>query len=227
MISEIHNFQDFTEALKKAGMTIGGENGESVFTLCDYFGSGVAWHTEDMDTDPWEWRIRVLKECNDIAYGKFFFKKSGYITKEWFPYFYAVRRKRLMLDEEYAAGTVSRAAAVIYGLIEEYKELPLHLIKQYGNFGREDKAAFDKAVTELQMKFYITMCGRAARVSEKGTAFGWSSTVFCRSEDFFGLEVIETADSLDREAAYKKIEEQVYRLNPEAKPARVRKFILG
>lgn len=227
MVKEICNFQDFTEALRQAGMSIGGENGENVFTLCDYFGSGVAWHTEDMDTDPWEWRMRVLGECSDIAYGKFFFKKSGYITKEWFPYFYAVRRKGLMLDEEYAEGSVSRTAVRIYKLIEEYKELPLHLMKQYGGFTKEDKTGFDRAITELQMKFYITMCGRAAKVSGKGTQFGWSSTVFCRTEDFFGPEVIKFADSLDREEAYRQIEEKIYELNPGAKPSRVRKFILG
>ena len=67
---EICNFQDFTAALRDAGMTMGGENGEGVFTLCDRFGSNVAWHTGEPETDPWEWRIRVLNECSDIAYGK-------------------------------------------------------------------------------------------------------------------------------------------------------------
>ncbi len=65
---------------------------EGVFTLSDAFGESIAWHTEDPETDPWEWRIRVLDEYTDIAYGKLFFRKSGYITKEWYPYFLAVRR---------------------------------------------------------------------------------------------------------------------------------------
>ena len=31
----------------------------------------------DPETDPWEWRIRVLDERDDIAYAKLFYKKSG------------------------------------------------------------------------------------------------------------------------------------------------------
>ncbi len=224
---EICNFQDFLTALRDAGMTIGGTNGEDVFTLCDSFGSSIAWHTEDCDTDPWEWRIRVLNECDDIAYGKYFFKKSGYITKEWFPYFYAARRGHETLEEEYVEGNISRSARVIYELIEEHRELPVHLMKQYGGFTKDDKTAFDKAVTELQMKFYITMCGRAAKLSGSGKEYGWSSTVFCTTEDFFGPAVIEQAEKLDRAEAYRKIEEKIYRLNPAAKAEKVRKFILG
>ena len=37
--------------------------------------------------------MRVLEEREDIAYSKVFFRTSGYITREWYPYFYAVRRK--------------------------------------------------------------------------------------------------------------------------------------
>lgn len=89
---EINHFNDFIQELRSVGFTIGGENGEGVFTLSDAFGESIAWHTEDPETDPWEWRIRVLDEYTDIAYGKLFFRKSGYITKEWYPYFLAVRR---------------------------------------------------------------------------------------------------------------------------------------
>lgn len=133
---KINNFDDFVNDLYKAGMSLGGENGEGIFTLCDLFGDNIHWHTEDMETDPWEWRMRVLNERTDIAYGKFFFKKSGYITKEWYPYFYAVRRKNSELQEEYEDGNISHYAKRIYELMCEYKELPLHLIKQYGGFAK-------------------------------------------------------------------------------------------
>ena len=85
---EINHFNDFIQELRSVGFTIGGENGEGVFTLSDAFGESIAWHTEDPETDPWEWRIRVLDEYTDIAYGKLFFRKSGYITKEWYPIFW-------------------------------------------------------------------------------------------------------------------------------------------
>ncbi len=180
-----------------------------------------------METDPWEWRMRVLDERRDIAYGKLFFKKSGYISEEWYPYFYAVRCNKEQLAEEYEDGNISHFAKRIYGLLEEYKELPLHLIKQYGGIGKEDKSKFDSAITELQMKMYITMCGRARKTSKKGEEYGWSSTVFCLVEDFFDNNVIRQAEKLSYEEAYAKIEEQIYKLNPEANPKKVKKFIAG
>ncbi|SHO53279.1 AlkZ-related protein [Anaerocolumna xylanovorans] len=227
MLATIYNFQDFKENLYKAGMSTGGVNNEGVFSLCDYYGDTIQWHTEDADTDPWEWRMRVLNEETDIAYGKFFFKKSGYITREWYPYFYAVRRGDRELEEEYENGNISLFARKIYRLLTEYKELPLHLIKQYGGFSAEDKARFDAAMTELQMKFYITMCGRARKTSKAGEEYGWSSTVFCLTEDFFGKEIIKEALKIKPDDAYEKIYQWINRLNAGANPKKVSKFIKG
>lgn len=223
----ICNFSDFVENLTEAGMSMGGENNEGVFGLSDFFAENIMWHTEEPETDPWEWRMRVLHEREDIAYGKFFFKKSGYITKEWYPYFYAVRRGKKELAEEYEEGNISRYAKRIYELLCEHKELPLHLIKQYGGFGKEEKSKFDAAVTELQMKFYITMCGRARKKSKAGEEYGWSSTVFCLTEDFFGEEVLRRAEALSEGEAFEKIKQWIYLLNPQAKESKVKKFIGG
>ncbi len=226
-MKRIQNFEDFLEDLYCAGMSIGGENSEGIFTLCDYFGESIQWHTDEKETDPWEWRMRVLNEKNDIAYGKFFFKKSGYIAKEWYPYFYAVRRGNRELTEEYEEGKIGQHARIIYELLCEYKELPLHLIKKYGGFSKEDKTKFDNAITELQMKFYIAMCGRARKKSKSGEEYGWSSTVFCLADDFFDEDIIRSADKISFDEAYGKIEERVYELNPQADSRKVRKFILG
>lgn len=226
-MKEIHHYKDFVQDLQEAGFSVGGENGEGIFTLCDLFGEEIHWHTEAADTDPWEWRMRVLHERDDIAYGKYFFKKSGYITREWYPYFYAVRRGNAELFNEYENGTISHYGKRIYNLIEEYKELPLHLLKQYGGFGKEDKSKFDLALTELQMKFYITMCGRARKRSKAGEEFGWSSTVFCLADEFFEKEVTEAGRKISYEEAFGKIEDQIYRMNPDANTRKVRKFITG
>jgi hypothetical protein len=77
------------------------------------------------------------------------------------------------------------------------------------------------------MKMYLTMCGRQQKISQKGEEYGWSSTVFCTVESYFGNDVFEKADKIgDREAA-EKITEQIYRLNPEANPKKIMKFIKG
>lgn len=38
-----------------------------------------SWWTGDSETDPWEWR-QIASRHPDIAYGKFFDKKAGFIS---------------------------------------------------------------------------------------------------------------------------------------------------
>ena len=49
------------------------------------------WWTGDAAIDPWEWR-KIIAAGDDIAYGKFFDNKAGFISKEWFPAFANYRR---------------------------------------------------------------------------------------------------------------------------------------
>lgn len=90
-----------------------------------------------------------------IAYAKVFFKKSGYITKEWYPYFLAARRGNQLFEEEYAYGTISNAAKRIYEAIEEYGTLPVHGIKVIAGFSKEDKSLFDRAMIKYVDSTFI------------------------------------------------------------------------
>lgn len=194
----IQSYSDFISALLDSGFSMGGGNSEGIFAAIPWnwqeeppYDTPVRWHTGNPETDPWEWRMRVLDERNDIAYAKLFFKKSGYITKAWYPYFLAVRRGGRTLEEEYEDGVISQYAKRIYELVVENEVLPLHAIKQLGGFAKENASKFDRALTELQMKLYLTMCGRQQKLSRKGEEYGWSSTVFCTVEKYFGDAVMK------------------------------------
>jgi hypothetical protein len=157
-----------------------------------------------------------------------FFKKSGYITKAWYPYFLAVRRKGMNFDEQYARGAISNYAKRIYDVVVEGGgALPLHEIKRLGGFSKEEKSRFDAAVIELQMKLYITICGARQKVSITGGGYGWRSTVFCTVEKFWDKGVFEKAGKISVKEATEKITEQIYKLNPGAEARSVKKFIGG
>lgn len=226
-IEMIKNYDDFVKQLMTAGMSVGGENGEGIFTLCDYFEKEVQWHTGNEDTDPWEWRMRVLDERSDIAYGKIFFKKSGYITSDWYPYFYSIRRGGRTLDEDYEEGRMNLYSKRIYDVFKEYKTLPLHQIRELCGFKKEEKSKFDRGLTELQMKLYLTMCGRERKRSLKGEEYGWSATVFCKTEDYFPPEILKKGESVKREEGYEKIRRQILLLNPNAEEKKIKKYIEG
>ena len=49
------------------------------------------WWSGDEARDPWEWR-RLIARSGRLAYGKFFDRKAGFISREWLPYFVNHRR---------------------------------------------------------------------------------------------------------------------------------------
>jgi len=225
-------YNDFCEALLKAGFSLAGGGNEGVFGLIPYNwneepppGAPIRWHTGNPDTDPWEWRMRVLDERRDIAYAKVFFRKGGYITKEWYPYFLAARRDGMSLEDAYLDGRICQFAKRIYEAVSENGSLPLQEIKRIAGFSREDKSKFDRALVELQMKLYLTMCGRQTKLSKKGGEYGWSSTVFCTAEAFWGEDVFHKAAKLHVSEAVEAIREQILRLNPSAQEKKIAAFI--
>jgi hypothetical protein len=227
----IRNYDDFCRELLKAGFSMAGGNNEGIFALVN-FGwddepddSPIRWHTDDPETDPWEWRMRVLEERDDIAYAKMLFRKGGFITKEWYPYFLAARRGGRDFEEEYFEGLISYEGKRIYEVVSEVEDISLDEIKRVAGFTKEDKSKFDRALVELQMKMYITICARRQKLSMEGTSYGWSSTVFCTTERFFGAEVFQQAGKISKDEAYEAIKEQVLMLNPEAKESKIKRFI--
>jgi len=225
-------YADFVEVLLYAGFAMGGGNSEGIFTTIPWnwneeppYDTPVVWHTGDIETDPWEWRMRVLNERNDIAYGKIFVKKSGFVTRKWAPHFLAVRRGNRTFDEMYADGIISHHAKRIYNVILEHGVLPSHAIKAIGGFGKEEKAQFERALVELQMKMYITTCGAQQKMSQKGEEYGWSSAVFTTTENFWGEDVFNEASKINESEAFAKISEQILLLNPEAEQKKILKFI--
>jgi len=218
----IQTYHDFCRELLAAGFTFAGKD-EHVFSLIsnNWNEDGpFRWHTGCPETDPWEWRMRVLDERGDIAYAKVFNKRAGFITREWYPRFLAARRGGISFAEAYESGTISHFAKRIYEVIAAHGSLPMEGIKQIAGFAREDKSKFDSALTELQMRLYITIQGQQLN-------HAWPSTVFCTTEHFWGEEVFEQAAQLSAQEATEKITQQVLKLNPAASEKKTAKFIGG
>jgi hypothetical protein len=223
----ITSFTEFVDSLREAGFSLGSRNSEGIYAISGQYAPMVVEHTGDPATDPWEWRMRVLEECDDIAYGKVFFRKSGWITRDWFPCFLAARRPRQSFADAYGSGTMSHFARRIYDCVQTQGRLPFHELKRLAGFTSDDQAGFERALTDLQMRLFLTMCGRQQKTSPQTGSYGWASTVFCTTELFWGDEVFARAARLDSQAAYDRIATQVRRLNPQADPGKIDRFIRG
>ena len=229
---EIRNFSGFCTLLLECGFSLGGENPKGIFSLLapgcldQPDGSPIRPHTGDPDTDPWEWRMRVLEERQDLAYAKVFFRTSGYIARQWYPSFFAVRRRGETLEQAYIAGRVSRTARKIYQLLQENGPTPSHEIKPLCGFSKEEGRTLEPALLELQTGMFATISGRAQKVNRQGQPYGWNSVVFATVEDFWQQRGLELP-SLDPDKAYEDIRRQVFRLNPWDQPRKVEQFIKG
>lgn len=223
-------YEDFCAELLKSGFSLGGGSDKGIYAIVPFDwtvqpeDTPVRWHTGEPDIDPWEWRMRVLEERNDIAYAKLFFRGSGYITKEWYPYFLAVRRQGRTFEEAWEAGLVSDLARRIYRAAEENGRVAMHDIKRLAGLSGETSAHIEKAMTDLQMSMFLTICGRAQKRNKYGELYGWSSTVFCTPEEFWQGEELP---KINPEEAAEKIRARVLELNPQAQERKIRKFIYG
>ena len=74
---------------------------------------------------------------------------------------------------------------------------------------------------------FLTMCGRQQKLSQKGEEYGWYSTVFCTTEQFWGEELFAQAAKISKDEAIQAITEQVLTLNPQTEEKKIKKFIVG
>lgn len=170
--------------------------------------------------------MRVLEERDDIAYAKLFFSTSGYITKDWYPYFYSLRRKGESFEDAFYSGTINQTAKHIYEIISQNGVIPLHEIKQLGGFTKEDNSKFERAIVELQMRMFITISGRQQKINKYGEGYGWNSTVLTTVENFWDERNFQIPD-VDEQESVIKITNQILKLNPNADMKKINKFIKG
>lgn len=227
-------YEEFLKALLEAGFSLASAGKhEAEFSLLKYNwdntpdGYPIVWHTGDMETDPWEWRMRVLNERKDISYGKLFFNKAGFLTKQWAPFFLCARDATRSFVARYEDGMLSHMAKRIYEVVHANGKMALEEIKLEARITKEEKAPFDRALTELQMKMLLSMCGHAQKRNRTGEGYGWFSTVFCQSDVFFGETIMEQARALNKADAIDKIKNQVLKRNHNADEKKTIKFIVG
>ena len=87
------------------------------------------WWSDDPGRDPWIWR-QVIAEDEDIAYGKFFDRKAGFISREWFPVFANFRREMM-------SGELRKRAAVEKGFDNVLIDLQMQTFLLISRFGQK------------------------------------------------------------------------------------------
>lgn len=166
------------------------------------------WWTGDVAHDPWEWRA-VVARSGRFAYGKFFDKKAGFISKKWFPCFANARRDGYDFDALWDdAKAPARQKKIMDLFTEEDTELFSFEVKQRAGFGKGGEKNFDGIVTALQMETYLTVRDFRQKRNKAGESYGWAIAVYARPEKLWGYDYVTSAyhekpeESAERIAAY-------------------------
>lgn len=150
---------------------------------------GKDWWTDDPG-DPWAWR-QVLAPEEDFAYGKFFDKKAGFVSKEWFPVFANYRRDGYDWEGLYEDGKMKHRNRQVMEAFEPDENMQgLELL----TCDLKKKAAvakgFEGAVTELQMQTFLIVNAFRQRKNKQGVRYGWHVGALMTPETKWGYDYV-------------------------------------
>ena len=192
------------------------------------------WWSGDRQEDPWEWR-EIIASSDQVAYGKFFGNKAGFISLEWLPYFVNFRRNGYDFDSRYQDGLASRRERKIMdffiGEDEDgdpfYKEdriLSTDLKKMAG-FGKGAEKNYPGIITGLQMQTYLVIADFKRRQNKRGEEYGMPVSIMLPPESIWGYDKVTAAYSEKPKESWNRIFEHVKDMYPEAEGADIIRLI--
>ena len=192
------------------------------------------WWTGDREQDPWEWR-EIIAAGHQVAYGKFFDQKAGFISPEWLPVFANYRRIGYDFDSRWEDGLATRREKKIMDLLtgrDEDGEMTFPdkrilstELKKTAGFGKNGEKNYPGTVTGLQMQTYLVITDFRRRVNKKGDEYGMPVSIMQPPEVIWGYETVTSAYSKKPEDSWKKILDHIRELFPKAKEQDLMKLI--
>lgn len=180
------------------------------------------WWTGDPEIDPWEWR-QILAGEESIAYGKFFNKTAGFISKDFFPTFANYRRNGYDFDalfEDELASYRTRNIMDVFECDDEGVGKAL-LSSEIWELAGKDEVA----LTELQMQTYLIISSFRQKKNKKGQYYGWHLAVFETPETKWGRSFVAGSYSENPDESWKKIALRMKENLPEADEKEIRKIL--
>lgn len=165
------------------------------------------WWTGDED-DPWEWR-HTLASNPEIAYGKFFAGKAGFIHKDWFPVFASFRRNGYDFDalwnDELAPQKWKKAMDLLD--LDDCligKPIPASSISE------------DRIKTDLEMRTYLIISDFEQKRNKRDIPYGLPHAILETPETKWGYDFVTSCYDEGWEKCWDRIKAQVQSLYPAA-----------
>jgi len=229
----IRTWQELVNWINEVGFLPLFANGIEGFSAEEHV-SPDYWWTGIRQEDPWEWR-EIIASSHQVAYGKFFEQKAGFISLEWLPYFVNYRRDGYDFDSRWEDGLANRREKKIMDLLTgrdddgdmtfpDEQILSTELKKKAG-FGKGGEKNYPGIITGLQMQTYLVITDFHKRVNKRGDEYGMPVSVMLPPEAVWGYEAV-TAAYYERPAtSYDRIAARIKEQFPDADDARITKLI--
>ena len=165
----------------------------------------------------WKWKGTIVTEGHCV-YGKFFDKKAGFISMEWWPDFYNYRRSVHPVPSD---GSIEDA--ILMTLREHGSLITRELRAACGFSGPKMRSRFDAYVTRLQMGCYIVTEDFVYPRDKHHNEYGWGWSLLTTPEQLYGREAClcprTPVESLRR------IYDHLRRILPDASDSQIMKLI--
>jgi hypothetical protein len=185
------------------------------------------WWCDDPKLDPWIWRT-IIASRKDVAYGKFFDKKAGFISQKWIPVFANYRRDGYDFDALYEDGKAPRKhKKLMDNFIEdnEDSEILSSDLKKIAGFGKGGEKGFDGAITNLMMQLYLCNCDFRRRRNKKGEEYGWQVAVYSSPEHLYGYDHVTSCYHENPSDSWQKIADYIHDCYPIATERQIKKVL--
>ena len=177
-----------------------------------------SWWTGDPESDPWEWRA-ILAASDEIAYGKFFQRKAGFVSKDWFPTFANYRRNGYDFDALFDDGLApyrSKKVMDAFHLNERMEGDSLSVSEITERTGETERA-----LALLQERAYLIIGNFQQRRSKNGKPFGLPSALYVTPETKWGYGFVTGEYSVSPSQSWQTIAAQVKKAYPGTDDAQI------
>ena len=161
----------------------------------------------------WEWKGPVIQETR-AAYGKFFRRKAGYVSKKWFYDFANYRRDGYDFEARCEDGLADYEEQYLYNIIASRHSILSKDAKAVGGYVKpkttgkdswQPRKGFETKITRLQMQCYVLTSDFEYEIGQNGNFYGWGTARYATPEEFYG----------------KSFERKVYQRTPEESRDRI------
>lgn len=189
------------------------------------------WFTDEEGA--WEWKGPIIREGH-CAYGKFFNRKAGFVSRAWLPDWINYRRSRPLAPNEDTAALDDVVMQVILAegsaTIQELRRLlgfargrkrrtaPAPGSEEYPE---EEKIALDPILTRLQMEARLVIADFEYAVDRHGNPYGWGMARYAAPETLYGPLPAEGTPA----ESFERLRDHFRRMFPEEPESRLRKLI--